>query len=76
MTHSQHGQQPHKSVRIGVYAMILGLAGSVIAYLGLWLESDMMGLIGFCMVGIAIPGAFISLFWSMLHAWRNKDQTE
>jgi len=76
MNQPQHGQQPHKSVQIGVYAMMLGLVGSAIAYFGLWLESDIMGLVGFCMVGIAIPGALISLFWSILHAWRTKDQTE
>ncbi|MCF6280605.1 MAG: hypothetical protein L3J28_00090 [Candidatus Polarisedimenticolaceae bacterium] len=76
MTQPQHDQQPHKSVQIGVYAMMLGLVGSAIAYLGLWLESDMMGLVGFCLVGIAIPGALISLFWSVLHAWRNRGQPE
>lgn len=66
----QHGDQPHKSVRLGVNAMMLGLVGSAIAYFGLWIESDMTGLIGFILVAIAVPGAIIALIWSLVYAWR------
>ena len=53
-------------------AMMLGLLGSAIAYFGLWIESDMVGLIGFSLVAIAVPGGIIALFWSILHAWRTR----
>lgn len=72
----QHGEQPHKSVRLGTNAMLLGLVGAAIAYLGLWIESDMTGLVGFIMVGIAVPGAIISLVWSIIYAWRTRSASE
>ena len=43
--------------------MVLGLIGSAVAYFGLWLESDMAGLIGWGAVGIAMLGGLVSLFW-------------
>jgi len=43
--------------------MLLGLIGSAVAYFGLWIESDMTGLIGWGAVGIAMLGGLISLFW-------------
>jgi len=46
-------------------SMLLGLLGSAVAYFGLWLESDIVGLIGFSGVSIAVLGILISLFWAI-----------
>ncbi len=59
--------QPHPSTRLGLISLLAGVLGSAIAYLGLWLESDAVGLAGFSMVGIAVIGAVGSLLWNM--AW-------
>jgi hypothetical protein len=58
-------QQPHKSARLGVMSMLLGLVGSAIAYFGLWLESDIVGLIGFSGVAISVVGILTALFWAI-----------
>ena len=42
---------------------LLGLLGSAVAYFGLWIESDVTGLIGWSAVGIALLGGVTSLFW-------------
>jgi len=54
---------PHKSAELGAKSMLLGLLGSVIAYFGLWVESDIVGLIGWGTVSIAMIGGLTSLFW-------------
>jgi hypothetical protein len=46
-------------------SMLLGLVGSAIAYFGLWLESDMVGLIGFSGVSLAVIGILTSLVWAI-----------
>lgn len=46
-------------------SMLLGLLGSAVAYFGLWLESDIVGLIGFSGVSIAVLGILTSLFWAI-----------
>ncbi|VAX10721.1 hypothetical protein MNBD_GAMMA26-2441 [hydrothermal vent metagenome] len=63
MTDDPQPQQAHKSAELGAKSMLLGLLGSVIAYFGLWIESDMTGLVGWGTVGIAVIGGLISLFW-------------
>ena len=60
---NQQPQKAHKSAELGAKSMLLGLLGSVVAYFGLWLESDMTGLVGWGTVGIAMIGGIISLFW-------------
>lgn len=46
-------------------SMLLGLVGSAVAYFGLWLESDMVGLIGFSGVSLAVVGILTSLVWAI-----------
>lgn len=65
MATNPHAQQPHKSAKLGAMSMLLGLLGSAIAYFGLWLESDIVGLVGFSGVSIAVLGILISLFWAI-----------
>ncbi len=67
--------QPHRSSQLGLISLAAGVAGSGIAYLGLWLGSDTVGLVGFGIVTIAVTGAIGSLFWNL--AWiiaRKRDQ--
>jgi len=63
MNEPQEPKRAHKSAELGAKSMLLGLIGSAVAYFGLWLESDMTGLIGWGAVGIAMLGGIISLFW-------------
>jgi len=58
--------QPHPSTRLGLISLVTGVFGSAIAYLGLWLESDAVGLAGFSMVAIAVIGAVGSLLWNII----------
>ncbi len=63
---AQQSPRAHPSARLGLLSMILGVVGSAIAYLGLWLESNGVGLIGFSLVGVAVVGAVASLVWNVL----------
>ena len=63
MNEPQQPKRAHKSAELGAKSMLLGLIGSAIAYFGLWIESDMMGLVGWGAVGMAMLGGLISLFW-------------
>lgn len=63
MNEPQQPKRAHKSAELGAKSMLLGLVGSAVAYFGLWLESDMTGLIGWGTVGIAMLGGLVSLFW-------------
>ena len=63
MTEKPTPQQAHKSAELGAKSMLLGLLGSAVAYFGLWIESDVTGLIGWSAVGIALLGGVTSLFW-------------
>ena len=69
-------EQPHPSTRLGLISLLTGLAGSAIAYLGLWLESDLVGLTGFSIVAIAVIGAVGSLLWNILWILRRKWRKE
>ena len=60
-------RQSHPSSQLGLVSLAAGVIGSGIAYLGLWLESDTVGLVGFGIVTIAVAGAIGSLIWNM--AW-------
>ncbi len=60
-------QHSHPSARLGLLSLITGILGSAIAYLGLWLESDGIGLAGFSLVAIALIGAIGALVWNL--AW-------
>jgi len=68
--------QPHPSTRLGLISLLAGVAGSAIAYLGLWLESDVVGLTGFSIVAIAVIGAVGSLLWNLLWIIRRKWRKE
>ncbi len=59
-------RQSHPSARLGLISLIAGVAGSSIAYLGLWLESDAVGLAGFSVVAVAVTGAVGSLLWNIV----------
>jgi len=75
----QPARQPHPSTRLGLVSLLAGIAGSAIAYLGLWIESSIVGLIGFSLVGIAVAGAVTSLLWNITwvirEKWHKKDHT-
>ena len=60
-------ERPHPSARLGLLSLLIGIIGSAIAYLGLWIESNVVGLIGFSLVGVAVVGAIGSLIWNV--AW-------
>ncbi len=62
---------PHASAKLGVSAFLLGLVGSAIAYLGLWIESDVTGLIGWSLVGLALLGGVTSVLWNIAASLRN-----
>ena len=68
--------QPHKSAKLGAMSMLLGLVGSAIAYFGLWLESDIVGLIGFSGVSVAVVGILVSLFWAIAAQLREARRTK
>ncbi|HEC17264.1 MAG TPA: hypothetical protein ENI99_11950 [Sedimenticola sp.] len=63
MTENPAPKRAHKSAELGAKSMLLGLLGSAVAYFGLWIESDVTGLIGWSAVGLAMLGGIISLFW-------------
>ncbi len=64
--------RPHPSARLGIVSLITGIVGSGIAYLGLWIESDVVGLVGFSLVGIAVAGAVGSLLWNVVWSIRKR----
>ncbi len=67
--------KPHPSARLGLLSLLAGVIGSGIAYLGLWIESDSVGLVGFSLVSVAVIGAVSSLLWNLIwtirRKWRN-----
>lgn len=63
---------PHPSVKLGVSAFLLGLLGSAIAYLGLWIESDLTGLVGWSLVGFALLGGIASVCWNIAGTLRQR----
>ncbi len=67
-------RQPHPSSRLGIISLLTGIAGSAIAYLGLWLESDMIGLAGFSIVTIAVLGAVGALLWNLIWVIHTRHQ--
>ncbi|MDO8890956.1 MAG: hypothetical protein Q8K43_05880 [Sulfurimicrobium sp.] len=56
----------HPSATLGVLSLLLGIAGSGIGYLGLYLKQDMMGLIAVIIIGFAVLGALASLIWNVV----------
>ncbi len=67
-----HPGQSHPSSRLGLISLVTGVVGSAIAYLGLWLESDAVGLVGFSIVAIAVIGAIGSLLWNVMWIFARK----
>ncbi len=65
-------RKPHPSARLGLLSLLTGLTGSAVAYLGLWIESDSVGLAGFSIVAVAVIGAVGSLLWSAIWAISRK----
>ncbi|HFC53386.1 MAG TPA: hypothetical protein ENJ43_03030 [Gammaproteobacteria bacterium] len=59
-------RKSHPSTRLGLLSLLTGLVGSAIAYLGLWIESDNVGLAGFGLVAVAVLGAVGSLLWNAI----------
>ncbi len=59
-------ERSHPSARLGLLSLIAGVIGSAIAYLGLWVESNIVGLIGFSLVGVAVIGAVGALIWNVV----------
>lgn len=64
--------QAHPSSRLGLISLLAGIVGSAIAYLGLWIESDIVGLAGFILVSMAVIGAIISMLWNLAWIIRKK----
>ncbi len=60
----------HPSAKLGVLSLLLGIAGSGIGYLGLYLKQDMMGLVAVIIIGFAVLGAFASLLWNIVWTMR------
>ncbi len=62
----------HPSAKLGVLSLLLGIAGSGIGYLGLYLKQDMMGLVAVIIIGFAVLGALTSLIWNIVWAIRGE----
>ena len=60
----------HPSAVLGVLSLLLGIAGSGLGYLGLYLKQDMMGLVAVIIIGIAALGAIVSLAWNIVWTMR------
>lgn len=64
----------HPSAKLGVLSLLLGIAGSGIGYLGLYLKQDMMGLVAVIIIGFAALGALASLLWNIVWTMRGKER--
>ena len=54
---------PHISAKLGLLSLLVGVVGSLVAYMGLWTDFSILGLIGFLMVAVAALGGVVSVIW-------------
>jgi hypothetical protein len=64
----------HPSAKLGVLSLLLGIVGSGIGYLGLYLKQDMMGLIAVIIIGFAALGALAALIWNFIWTMRGGER--
>lgn len=71
MSNNAPRTQPHKSARLGVMSMTLGFVGMIVCYLGLWIKSDIVGLMGYVVLAFSVIGILSSLVWAIAARVRN-----